>query len=279
VQHGPRRGGSQKSPNDLFFNFANPAAARGNPLQGAADQIALARFAAGLQLTAAESGGDAIAIDPAAIVFYGHSQGATHGSLALSYEDRYRATVLSGNGASLIDALLGKTQPVNIAGAIPFVLADPDGKGGLSGGDMHPALSVLQHWIDRSDPLNFARAVGREPPSGHTPKHVFQTYGIADHFSPPSTLATFALAAGLDLVAPHASVTDPEPIGQLNPVASGMNGNAMIGTTAITLGVRQYAPPAGTDGHFVAVAVPDATSDIARFLGASIGASPPPIGP
>jgi len=37
VAHGPRRGSSTASPDDLFFNFTNPAAARGNALQGAAD--------------------------------------------------------------------------------------------------------------------------------------------------------------------------------------------------------------------------------------------------
>ena len=64
VQHGPRRGGSTASPNDLFFNFTNPAAARGNPLQGAADQVGLGRLAASLDVTAAETGGGDIKADP-----------------------------------------------------------------------------------------------------------------------------------------------------------------------------------------------------------------------
>src|SRR6185437_3957616 len=41
VEHGPRRGTSQASPDDLFYDFSNPAAARGNPMQGAADQLSL----------------------------------------------------------------------------------------------------------------------------------------------------------------------------------------------------------------------------------------------
>ena len=55
VEHGTRRGTSQDSPDNLFFNFANPAAARGTPLQGAADQMSLVRFATGFDLPAASS--------------------------------------------------------------------------------------------------------------------------------------------------------------------------------------------------------------------------------
>src|SRR5690606_16599710 len=48
VQHGPRRGEGEDADNDpenLFFNFVNPDAARGNPLQGAVDVLSVLRFA------------------------------------------------------------------------------------------------------------------------------------------------------------------------------------------------------------------------------------------
>ena len=114
-----------ESPDNLFFNFQNPAAARGNPIQGAADQLSLARFAAALDFGAAESGGADIQIDPDNIFFFGHSQGSTEGSLALPYSDIYKAAVLSGNGASLMDALLTKTSPVDIKSVLPLALSDP----------------------------------------------------------------------------------------------------------------------------------------------------------
>ena len=46
------RGGGRRtdSPDNLFYNFANPGAARGNPLQGAADQLSLFAFATGFDL-------------------------------------------------------------------------------------------------------------------------------------------------------------------------------------------------------------------------------------
>ena len=61
VLHGSRRGASQRSTEELVYNFANPAAARGNTLQGAADLFALARAlpalaARGLPLRAAGRG-------------------------------------------------------------------------------------------------------------------------------------------------------------------------------------------------------------------------------
>ena len=51
VQHGPRRGASTESPNNLFYNFANPYAARDNAMQGAADQMSLGKLAATLNIT------------------------------------------------------------------------------------------------------------------------------------------------------------------------------------------------------------------------------------
>ena len=55
VAHGPRRGDSEEHPNHLFFNFLNPDAAQGNPLQGAADIISIARMAQALDVSAANS--------------------------------------------------------------------------------------------------------------------------------------------------------------------------------------------------------------------------------
>lgn len=279
VQHGPRRGSSTKSPNDLFFNFANPDAARGNPLQGAADQVALGRFAAGLDLDAATTGGDAIKLDPANVFFFGHSQGATHGSLAMPYADAYRAVVLSGNGASLMHSLLTKTKPVNISAAVPFVLGDFDATGKLSGGDMHPVLTLLQHWIDQADPLNYARVVGRFPETGHAPKHVFQTFGLGDTYSTEATMATYAIAGDFAMAAHDPSADPPSTAFEGRTVAPvPLSGNATVETVAYTLAVRQYGPPADRDGHFVAFDVQSASGDVTRFLAMAARGETPQVG-
>lgn len=264
VAHGPRRGSSVAQPETLFFNFMNPSAARGNPLQGAADQLSLLRFARSLD----GSGDEPVKIDPERIVFLGHSQGATEGSLAAPYADDYRAVVLSGNGGSLQRALLTKTKPVNLRNTLPILLTDVAFDDQAYPAEYHPVLSLVQQWIDPADPVNFARHVALAPLDGHTPRHAFQTYGLEDSYSPPPTLDVYVLAGGFTQVTPELL-----PLG-LTPVAPPLAGNAL----GVTLGFRQYAPPAGDDGHFVAFSVPEARADVVRFLSMAASGEVPAIG-
>ncbi len=279
VEHGPRRGGSTQSPNDLFFNFLNPAVTRGNPLQGAADQLSVARFAKTLNVDAATSTGAAIKVDGTKLFFFGHSQGSTEGSLMLPFGDDYKAAVLSGNGASLRDALRTKTKPQNIAAALPLVLQDPamtDPQLGAAVTASHPVLSLLQQWIDPADPLNFAALIGK-PLQGHLGKHAFQTFGLDDSYSPPLTLATFVLAGGFTQVTADASAktpyTDDDVMARLKPVAVGYKP-----ASGFTLGFRQYGAPKGSDGHFVVFDTAAANADMVLFLTGAAGATPPVIG-
>lgn len=311
VEHGPRRGSSTQSPNVLFFNFANPSAARGNPLQGAADVISVGRFVKtfgvavssappGLDGGGAADGGPAadasgppppsgnggprgIEFDTRSVVFFGHSQGSMHGSLGLPFTNDFSAALLSGNGASLMDALLTKTNPVNIAAAVPFALGgdyDDPRTHKLFGGNEHPVLSILQQWIDPADPLNFAHSIARTPVSGILPKSVFQTYGLDDTYAPPVTLETYAVAADLPLAAHDPSVSKPDPIagGAIEEQPVPISGNAAIDSTTVTLAVREYQPPSGKDGHFVVFDVPSANQDAVRFLSMAAAGKVPAVG-
>jgi len=279
VEHGTRRGKSTESPNNLFFNFANPQSARGNPLQGAADQLGLVRLVSAFSLSALQTGGAAIKLDKDNIVFFGHSQGSTEGSLAMPYADGVKAAVLSGNGAALKYALLNKTNPVNIAGALPFALQDPALADPNEAPELHPVLSLLQQWIDPADPLHFATSITRSPITGHTPKHVFQPYGLGDTYAPPLTLREYAQAGQLDVVASDASVPTPDVIFDgVTPLAAGASGNVTIATKKYTLGVREYTPPLNTDGHFVAFDNATANADVVRFLSGAVGGAVPAIG-
>jgi hypothetical protein len=280
VEHGPRRGGSTESPDNLFFNFLNPAATRGNPLQGAADQLSVARFAKVLSVDAATTTGSAIKLDGTKLFFFGHSQGSTEGSLMLPFGDDYKAAVLSGNGASLRDALRTKTKPENIAAALPLVLQDPtmsDPKLGPGVTLNHPVLSLLQQWIDPADPLNFAGLIG-EPLAGHTGKHAFQTFGVDDNYSPPVTMATFAVAGGFVQVRPDASA-EPSYADDSAPLPEAL---ATVGYQApangFSLGLRQYGAPKNRDGHFVVFDTQAANDDMVLFLSTAAGATPPVIG-
>jgi hypothetical protein len=267
VQHGTRRGKSDQDPEDLFFNFANPAAARGNPLQGAADQLALARFAAKLDVDVDST---TLRIDPAKIFFFGHSQGSTEGSLMLPFATDYRTSVLSGNGASIRESLVSKTSPVNIKSLLPLLLGDRELATDLGG--YHPVLGLIQQWMDPADPLNFAAALAVSPVAEVGARNVFATYGLDDTYSPPATLQAFVLAGGFAWV--DNSGFTPERFAGLKSVDPPLAGN--LGT--VTLGFRQYEAATGSDGHFVAFDVDQANEDMVRFLAMAANGDTPAIG-
>jgi hypothetical protein len=271
VAHGTRRGGSQMSPDDLFFNFANPGAARGNPLQGAADQMMLARIAQAIDIKASDPGGSPTGADIkfGTIGFWGHSQGATEGAIAMPYTPGVRGVVLSGVGASLIDALLSKTSPVNIAAAVPFVLVDPGANA------LHPVLTVMQNAEDPADPLSHAQLLAAQPVTGPLGKHAFVPYGQKDTYAPPVVQSTYVLAGGLGLAAPPASVTAPDAIGSLSPTATPAGPN--LATNTLTGYVREYSP-SGYDGHFVSYRDADAKKDVDHFLADVTSGQTPRIG-
>jgi hypothetical protein len=281
VEHGPRRGGSTASPNVLFFNFKNPDAARGNPMQGAADVISIGRFARSLSIPGGVTGGSAVTTNANAILYFGHSQGSMHGSVGLPYTNDYVAAVLSGNGASIAHALLSKTSPDNIAAAVPLVLGgdfELDGSGKLFGGEDHPVLTLIDQWIGPADPLNFARGTARRLGAGILPKSVLQTYGLNDSYSPPITLQMYALAAGLPLATHDSSVTTPDAFGGLTEQPVPLSGNFASGGRTVTLAVREYQNATGKDGHFVVFDVASANADAVRFLSMAASGSVPQVG-
>ena len=279
--HGERNGddGSAEEPPDpdaLFFNFLNPRAARDNVLQGSADLMSVVRWAAAGGLSAEESPtGDAVPFNPARIALMGHSQGATHTSLMMSYTPSASGVVLSGNGGHLSSSLMTKTSPVDIAAVLPLGLLDPDDEFELAGGGYNPALAIIQMVFERADPVNFAARIRREPtsvvPEG---QHVFMTYGLGDTFSTEETLGAYAKAARFTHVEPV--LVD---VG-LSSASTPLSLNADVGGTPRTVGMRQYAPTADSDGHFVATSPDqDGRADVERFLDAVLAGGDPEIGP
>lgn len=270
VEHGTRRGTSQTSPDQLFYNFTNPSAARGNPLQGAADQMALARFGASFDLAAAQSPTGA-EIKAGPLAFWGHSQGATAGGIAMPYTAGVLGAVLSGEGASLEDALVDKTNPIDIAAALPIVLEDSHVD------TYHPVLALLQNDLGLVDPLNHAGALVQTPVATADQKHVFQPFGQGDTYAPPVTEQIFAIAAHLTEAAPPSGVTG-KPLVGMAPSPVPLGGNAMIGGKSITAVVRQYAPGSSYDGHFVAYDDATAEADVDHFLADALAGKVPMVG-
>jgi len=279
--HGDRRGGSTRPPKDLFFNYVNPRASRDSVLQGTADFFSVVRAATVFDVDAAASPtGGPLRFDPDRIVLFAHSQGATHGALAIPHEPGIRAAILSGVGGDLTQALLHKRAPVDVAALLPLGLLDASREDGrLRVGAFHPALGLFQTVMERTDPVNYAGLY--RPPGVADGRHVFMTYGLGDTFTPVETQDAFARAGFLTIVRQcdgadcDALVSLPPLLERDPPLASNVDFGA---AGQRTVGLRQYEPPDGVDGHFVAWRNGTGLTDTLRFLRDALGGDAPRIG-
>jgi len=274
--HGSRKNGSERGSDELFYNFLNPDAALGNVAQGSADLMSLAAWVKSANEDAGSAFGQAVKFDPTRIALFGHSQGATHASLVAAHEPSFRGVVLSGIGGDLSEGLTTKKSPIDIAQAMPLLLADPAARPydkdtcNRCVGANHPVYAMLQGFFERVDPVNFGASL-RTPPEGSNAKHVFMTYGLGDTYAPEGTQKAYAVSASL----PHVG-EELTKLYKAAPVPPPVSGNVMIGDVAVTQGVRQYSPAAGKDGHFVYVDAGKA--DWQRFLKAVLDGTTPSIG-
>jgi hypothetical protein len=256
--HANRRGGSERSPNELVYNFVNARGARDTSLQAAADLFVIAR---------ALEGFTGVALDPARRAVYGHSQGGNAAALAAPYEPGFGAVVLSGTGGTLTLSLLAKKQPVDIAAAVPLLLGDP------TVDENHPVLAILQMYFDRSDGVNFGRRLFRDPPMGVPPHNALHVFGTDDTYSPLRTQQTYAQAAGFPVLTATGQVIDDHlPLKVGPPVKGNINNGAATAVQA------QFRPPMG-DGHFVSTNNPEARRLIQQMLGTFVRDGQPTVGP
>jgi pimeloyl-ACP methyl ester carboxylesterase len=257
-QHMQRRGGATLDPETLFYNFANPLAARGNVYQAAADYLYLLRLASSLSLAAdASPTGEALAIDPAQVHMFGHSQGGTVAALLAPHVSALQSAVLSGAGGGLTLSLLQKTAPVNIAAATQFILND-----GIVG-DNHPILQLLQTWFDAVDPLNHARYAFRAPDAAKVATDILMSLGAGDSYTPQGTAESLAAALSLQHAQPAGVVIDPNFIRPIDLPASGNRGVNGDDATAVLI---SFQPAAGDDGHFVMQRLPEAIRKYTQFF-------------
>ncbi len=252
VVHGARREGDPTHPNQLFFNFANPPAAKNNTLQGAADLFQLVRVVQGYDVTVPGVG--PVRFDPDRIYFFGHSQGSITGPPAVAFEPAFGGVIYSGAGGVLIESLLHKTSPVDIAGSVQLALAD--GNVGFT----HPVLNLLQLYFEPVDTVNYAAPLFLAPVAGLPARHTLLSYGVGDTYTPNETGVALIRAAGAHLVRP---VIDP--ISYVGEEDAPVRGNRWGGT--LTEGVIQLAPDGDYDGHFVLTHHPDGVSVYTHFLG------------
>ncbi len=252
VLHGPRNPGGD--PEIDFFNFSNPLAARDNALQGAADAFSQHRLIASLQ--AAVPG--APKFDLTKVYFFGHSQGGATGPGFVAFEPDLDGAVLSGTAGLLTLGLLNKTQPLNIPDLLTTLLRDDPVNVD------NPSIGLVQMWMERADPINYAPLMVRHPVAGLAPRNIFQTEGYTDHYAPNPGIEAFATALGADI----ALVPDHEDV-----LGVTLNGGKTLATPiahnagTATCVLAQFKAPSGDDGHFVVFDVSLASHQAAEFLG------------
>lgn len=209
IHHGPRDprpNGCQQDPNPSscvglsFFNYVVPAAGRDNVRQSALDFVSLLRLAQDFDIAAEVSNrGQAVRLDPSKIMFMGHSQGGINGPLFLAVEPDVKGGMLSAAGASIAISLEQKTRPVDVHGLVESILP-------LGNNDVldrwHPTLMLLQMYIEKGDPVNYARFWFHEPPAAYAPKSIFMTAGLDDEYTPPDSIHALAAAGRVPIIRP-----------------------------------------------------------------------------
>ncbi len=267
-----------------FFNLSNATAARTNSRQSAINEVARARLIATGALTVAAAvskTGAAITFDPARIGFFGHSQGGLNGALLLAVDDQTKGGVLSGAGSAISYSLLMKVKPdPSVAGLVKvFLGVQAENEDELT--VLHPALSLVQTIVDPSDPVHYYGAIAKAPFTGHVPKSVLMTEGInpdgsGDNFSPPRTIEAGAIAGAFPLLEPVVyDIPEITKLAGMPAVALPVKGNAAGGK--VTVGIAQFSPPSGSDGHFVVFKVPKARTMSTEFSASLLNDAVPSI--
>ncbi len=275
IHHGERNP-TTTSPDLLFFNIANPDAARDNNRQSALDIVQQARVVASLAVPRAifeTSDGREVRFDPTRVIFYGHSQGGLVGPLYLAVDDSAVAAVISAGSCGIGFALIEKTAPVSIPDIVRLALR-------LSGGTTaeafaregftlsHPVVSLVQGWIEASDGCNYGRAILAEPREGFTPTHVLSTEGLRDTYSPPGSIEALATSMRVPLLEPVGRAIVAQEVLGIFPMSRPVMANAGAGRA--TAGLLQFPDR----GHFAVFEDASARAAISGFLSSVVRGAP-----
>jgi len=205
------------------FNFINPPAGRTNFRQSAIDTMVLSRMIHAGRLDRAEGDtavGEAVVLDGQEIHFFGHSHGGLSGGMVLGIDPLIRSGVLSGAGGGIINTILLRKDPFDIAQLVQTLLNVSEDDFGT----FHPTLTLIQMLIDASDPLNYA-PYWLHPGDGGTAKHVFVTEGTLDHATSGMSTDSMVAAAGLPLIRPLARTNSAHQTLALEPTSLPVSAN------------------------------------------------------
>lgn len=203
----------------LVFNFQNPLALRDNVRQSALELALMPQVLDGITIDISDCPGASAPSDLArfdAMAVMGHSMGASIAPLALVFEPRYRAIVLSGAGGSFLANMLHKQKPLPVKPLAELILGLT--VTGYSLEESSPMLSMLQWAGEPADDPIYGRHVVAEPLTGG-PRHVLMMQGIVDHYIMPPIANATSLSFGLDL-AGEALDSQTAELAELDPIAS-----------------------------------------------------------
>ena len=254
------------------FNFVNPAAGRSSFRQAAIDVLTLShmvasgRFDLPVNHTAS---GDAVVLDPDRIFFFGHSHGGLSGALAFAVDPRIRGGILSGTSGVLVETILRRKDPADLAALVQGFL-------GVTPGDLdsfHPAMTLVQMLVDETDPINYG-PYWLHPGPGGRPKHVLLTEGTEDADAPSVGTDALGAAAGLPLVLPLAKDSPAHRLRGLATLTLPVTLNASTADGPRTAAMKQYQH--GT--HFTAFDDPEARALWNELFRTFAADEPPTIG-
>ncbi len=281
----------------LIFNVGNPAALRDNIRQSAAELALQAHILDHVTVDVttcpgATAPGNMATFDVTNEVLMSHSMGSTISPLALAYEPRFKAGLLSGSGGSWIENVIYKEQPTALLGDAE-VLVGVDGTGyDLTIYD--PLLSMFQWSCESADPPVYSHRITWDAEDG-PPRNVLMMQGIVDHYIMPPIADAESLSLGLDLAGPELDNTPPEiaglaPVGPLLPLVgrsaialpASANVSASQGTKTgvkITAVLTQSPADGIEDGHEVVFQTDPPKHQYGCFLKSLLAGTPTVPGP
>lgn len=185
-----------------IFNVFNPAGLRDSVRESAAELVVFTHVVAQTSLDVSDCPGATgpAKFDTSHFAMMGHSMGATIAPLAVAEEPLLHEVVLSGAGASWIENVMYKKQPVDVRPAIEVLLGYAQLHRSLTETD--PVLSLFQWAAEGADPLVYTRRIVREPDAGAPIRNVLMEQGIVDHYIMPPIANAMSLSLGLDLGVP-----------------------------------------------------------------------------
>lgn len=259
--HGPRAPAGT-DPEITFFNLFNPVAARDNIRQGAADAVILTNMLEEMRIPSSVTGGAEVKFDPSRIGFVGHSQGGLVGAGFAAIDERPKAYLFSGLGAILSVTLQVRKDIIDFKALFESLLSLPPDQG-LD--DFHPVLNLVQTFIDRADPIAYARSYLGDPPAGAN-RDFLQVEGFLDFASPARGQEAFAAAAQFPNVPPvHRVPPAAEFVGPA-PTTAPAVANVPTSAGPVTAGLIQYPD----ETHFPIFDNQDARLRYLEFLRSSL---------